>query len=139
VTKRISELDSISLTDVVTIQKITNIGVTDSITLTDTVSPYKLATHNISASDTITLTDSVSAALAVIRGQLLKFNPFTGTLQWLKDLRDIDSHLLPDADATYNLGSSSLKFKNVFLQLPTSDPGVSGQLWNDSGTVKVSV
>ena len=22
--------------------------------------------------------------------------------------------------------------------LPTSDPGVAGQLWNDSGTVKVS-
>ena len=22
--------------------------------------------------------------------------------------------------------------------LPTSDPGVTGQLWNDSGTVKVS-
>lgn len=26
----------------------------------------------------------------------------------------------------------------VFLSLPTSDPGVSGQLWNDTGTVKVS-
>jgi len=22
--------------------------------------------------------------------------------------------------------------------LPTSDPGVTGQLWNDSGTVKIS-
>jgi hypothetical protein len=27
---------------------------------------------------------------------------------------------------------------NVFTALPTSDPSVSGQLWNDSGTVKVS-
>ncbi len=26
----------------------------------------------------------------------------------------------------------------VFLNLPTSDPGVSGALWNDAGTVKVS-
>jgi len=29
-------------------------------------------------------------------------------------------------------------FGGVFLNLPTSDPSVSGQLWNDGGTVKVS-
>ena len=26
-----------------------------------------------------------------------------------------------------------------FVNLPTSDPGVAGQLWNDSNTLKVSV
>jgi|TARA_R100001443_G_scaffold81598_1_gene88567 hypothetical protein len=26
----------------------------------------------------------------------------------------------------------------MMSDLPTSDPGVAGQLWNDSGTVKVS-
>lgn len=28
--------------------------------------------------------------------------------------------------------------QRVIVQLPTADPGVAGQLWNDGGTVKVS-
>lgn len=38
-----------------------------------------------------------------------------------------------------NSSDSVLKVGNIeFKSLPTTDPGVVGQLYNDSGTVKVS-
>lgn len=51
----------------------------------------------------------------------------------------------PTTDDLINLGSSSKRFKNLFLSgddvrmdgLPTSAPATSGRLWNDSGTVKI--
>jgi len=44
----------------------------------------------------------------------------------------------PHTDEKIDLGSSTHKFNDVFVNLPTSDPSVAGQLWSDSGTVKVS-
>lgn len=43
-------------------------------------------------------------------------------------------------DVTFQLGGAGGAGRSglVFLSLPTSDPGVSGALWNDAGTVKVS-
>jgi hypothetical protein len=41
-----------------------------------------------------------------------------------------------DANGT---GATKLLTQRVFMQnLPTSDPGVTGQLWNDSNTLKIS-
>lgn len=40
--------------------------------------------------------------------------------------------------AVIELGPDSSGNANVVLDLPTSDPGVTGALWNDSGTVKIS-
>ena len=55
----------------------------------------------------------------------------------------VDGALYPITDVAYNIGYSSKKVnalyvKDIFSALPTSDPAVSGQLWNDAGTVKVS-
>lgn len=49
----------------------------------------------------------------------------------------------PETDSSIDLGTSSLYWQalyadNIFTNLPTSDPAVAGQLWNDTGTVKVS-
>ena len=41
----------------------------------------------------------------------------------------------PDQSGTVMLNESG---KIMASDLPTSDPGVTGQLWNDSGTVKIS-
>ena len=38
------------------------------------------------------------------------------------------------AQATTSIHSAQI----IFSALPTSDPGVSGQLWNDSGVLKIS-
>ena len=41
-------------------------------------------------------------------------------------------HVVVDGSEVAVIGSS------IDLGLPTSDPAVAGQLWNDAGTVKVS-
>jgi hypothetical protein len=41
-------------------------------------------------------------------------------------------------DAAGTGGVSLTTIKVLMPNLPTSDPSVSGQLWNDSGTLKVS-
>lgn len=60
--------------------------------------------------------------------------------------------LLPSATATYDIGASSLRPRDLFLSrnlkaaggeieftgLPTSDPAVAGRLWNNSNVVNVS-
>ena len=45
---------------------------------------------------------------------------------------------LTDYLKTSGLGTALTALTSVVLTLPTSDPQVAGQLWNDSGTVKVS-
>lgn len=56
-------------------------------------------------------------------------------------LRTIDA----GADATYDLGKSGTQWRDLYLSrnaylpgLPTSDPAVAGQLWNNSGVLTVS-
>lgn len=55
------------------------------------------------------------------------------------------NHVEPDTNETYDLGRSGCQWRdlyvcrNVFLTgLPTSDPQVEGQLWNDNGVLKIS-
>lgn len=55
------------------------------------------------------------------------------------------NHVEPDSNNTYDLGRSGVAWRdlyvsrNVFLTgLPTSDPQVEGQLWNDNGVLKIS-
>ncbi len=57
----------------------------------------------------------------------------------------------PRVDNTYPLGTDTNRWSNVasvdgdfsgkmkLSGLPTSDPGVAGEVWNDSGTVKISI
>ena len=76
---------------------------------------------------------------------------------------EVSSSVIPDANVTYDLGSSAKKWSQIFLNslvthhitasgnlkiegsqvdftnLPTSDPGVAGRLYNDSGTIKISL
>ncbi|MCP4799241.1 MAG: hypothetical protein GY893_04755, partial [bacterium] len=61
------------------------------------------------------------------------------------------SNFQPNADNTYTNGTNSIRWSDVYSVdgnftgkmtlsgLPTSDPGVAGELWNDSGTVKISI
>ncbi len=44
----------------------------------------------------------------------------------------------PQTDVKMNLGDSTHTFAKIFTTLPTSDPSVTGQLWNNSGVVNVS-
>lgn len=44
----------------------------------------------------------------------------------------------PAFDNTTSLGTASLRYKNLFLALPTADPHVVDQLWNNAGVVTVS-
>jgi len=53
--------------------------------------------------------------------------------------------LQPQTNKKINLGTTSLRFNDLFADgdivfgdLPTVDPGVAGQIWSDSGTLKVS-
>jgi hypothetical protein len=47
---------------------------------------------------------------------------------------EIDGGTISIKDGTLDVLTSVIKFSN----LPTSDPSVANQLWNDSGTLKVS-
>ena len=76
----------------------------------------------------------------------------TATRQWQFN----NATFRPMANNTYDIGQNALRVKTGYFvggdfsgdvtvggnitadSLPTSDPAVSGQLWNDSGTVKVS-
>lgn len=57
-----------------------------------------------------------------------------------------DNHLLAGTDNTYDIGASGAnRPRDLFLArnltltgLPTSDPGVTGRIWNDAGTLKIS-
>lgn len=63
------------------------------------------------------------------------FTPPGGTAS---DAHKAESKITMDAGAT---GSGSIEMTTVNIlmtRLPTSDPSVAGQLWNDSGTLKVS-
>ena len=44
------------------------------------------------------------------------------------------SYLMPSTFLAKDLEAATLKLSN----LPTSDPGTAGSLWNDSGTIKIS-
>ena len=59
-------------------------------------------------------------------------------VNWL-GLSTVDSTGLLPSTATYDLGKSTNLIRNIFANLPTSDPSVTGQLWNSSGTVKISL
>lgn len=57
----------------------------------------------------------------------------------------VNSRLLPEVNNTSDLGASTLRWRDLYLSgdisatgLPTSDPAVAGQVWNDSGTLKIS-
>ncbi|GAH12874.1 unnamed protein product, partial [marine sediment metagenome] len=43
------------------------------------------------------------------------FNPFTGNLDFLNDLTKIDSDLIPDTTNAYDVGSTTLKWKDGFF------------------------
>ena len=63
------------------------------------------------------------------------FTPPGGTAS---DAHKAESKITMDAGAT---GSGSIEMTTVNIlmtRLPTSDPSVAGQLWNDSGTLKIS-
>ena len=54
-------------------------------------------------------------------------------------------NLIPTGSNQYDLGSQSNQWKDLYISgnvfftgLPTSDPQVAGQLWNDNGTLKIS-
>ena len=56
---------------------------------------------------------------------------------------EVNHNFSANGDSTKTLGTnlkywSELYSDDIFTRLPTSDPSVTGQLWNDSGTVKVS-
>jgi len=44
-------------------------------------------------------------------------------------------YLMPSTFLAQEMEASTLKLSN----LPTSDPGIAGTLWNDSGAVKISI
>ena len=53
-----------------------------------------------------------------------------------RDSLHVQSFLIVDGDG--NTGIISEGGKVLLKNLPTSDPGVAGQLWNSSATFKVS-
>ena len=46
--------------------------------------------------------------------------------------------LLDGASVTFGTRSLARSGNNIIASLPTSDPGVAGALYNDSGTLKIS-
>jgi hypothetical protein len=67
-----------------------------------------------------------------------------GNNRW--QINNTTGHLVATADNTYDIGASGANrprdlhiARNIHATgLPTSDPSSAGQLWNDSGTLKVS-
>lgn len=45
----------------------------------------------------------------------------------------------PITDNTGSLGTALLRWGDIFADLPTTDPGVPGQFWNDAGVVMISL
>jgi len=135
--------ETLSITDSVSINAIIGKSITETLTITDTVTTYKPVTYGISESDTINLSDSVGASVPILedkyitetltitdtitlavaegKGTILKFNPFTGTLQYLKDLTLIDSDVLPILNNVYFLGNKDLRFKGFFSNAQIGD------------------
>lgn len=70
------------------------------------------------------------------------------TLKFVDEKGNTVMELVSDADGakTLTIGDSTVKFfpniedngTNVFMTLPTEDPGIEGALWNDLGVVTVS-
>jgi hypothetical protein len=77
---------------------------------------------------------SYKGDLWVTENQLPQLSTVKKLIQDLKNYceqtYEKQENLIPDIDTN----SNNIKLSN----LPTSDPGVAGQLWNDNGTVKVS-
>lgn len=53
---------------------------------------------------------------------------------WIKSIKD----KLYVKNNQVEIDSACKITGNIFVNLPTTDPQVAGELWNDSGTVKVS-
>lgn len=103
-----------------------------------TITLLASADYRITADETITVTIPAS----ILTGGVQIVAAPTFTIHWsLFNSYDILSSLHPDVWDRYIDGVLSERITSTsrfFYNLPTSDPGVAGQLWNSSGTLKVS-
>lgn len=53
-------------------------------------------------------------------------------------IRSLKNKIKKNSDDQVEIDSACKITGNIFVDLPTTDPQVAGELWNDSGTVKVS-
>jgi len=124
------------------------------LSISDSVSAASSELQGQTITETLTITDTTTIAVAEGKGTILKFNPFTGTLQWLKDLTEIDSDVLPKLNNTYYLGNKDYRFKGFLSEaqigdstnyLDISDTGVltlkgtariTKDLWIDAAGIK---
>jgi hypothetical protein len=83
---------------------------------------YGTGTSELPASLVVEAT--VTDANFVLLGDRVRFDRATGMMKFIH--------------STQAAANRNAQLKELFQSLPTSDPTVAGELWNDSGTVKIS-
>lgn len=93
-------------------------------------------------SNILNLTDAINEAFKsgktptfIYNGTTYEFSP-----QGLIDFLEAEGDFIPDAVVTSSIEVGDLTVSQVLLltDLPTADPVVAGQVWNDAGTLKLS-
>ena len=86
--------------------------------------------------------DDIDRSTALVNNKFLKYNSATGTFVGADasggggaDLSSVDENILPSATETYNLGSSSLRWNDLFLAGETIDLGGTKISKDSSGDV----
>jgi hypothetical protein len=101
-------------------------------------------------SNRLNLVDAINAAFGTGKdatftysGTTYTFSP-NGIIDWLLDagfLDEISGNIVADSITTGTIdatGTVTLSGDIIFSELPTADPEIAGQLWNNSGVLTIS-